>query len=95
MALTSRVIVGKLELLEDGRIQMREDTIIEQDGVEVIRTYHRRVLEPGDDVSAHEKRTQDVCAAVWTAKVVADFDTVKQLRNRPIPGPVDAIAETV
>ena len=41
----------KLEIIPpDYAIQCREATIVEKDGVE-LRSYHRKVYEPGDDIS--------------------------------------------
>ena len=42
----------KLEIIPPNyAIQCREATIVEKDGVEIARSYHRNVYEPGDDVS--------------------------------------------
>lgn len=70
MALTERTVVDKIEVLESGKIQIREASIIERDGTEVTRTFHRYVLNPGDDVTAEEQRVQDVAATVWTQEVI-------------------------
>lgn len=69
--ITKRQVIGKIEILEDGQIQLREDTIIEEDGVELNRRYHRRVLEPGQDVSGETSRLRQVAGVVWTPEVIA------------------------
>ena len=46
MALTERTEIGSINVLPMGQIQVRTDTIIERDGVEISRTYHRHVVEP-------------------------------------------------
>ena len=68
-------------VLEDGQIQLREDTVFEEDGVEVIRTHRRRVLEPGDNVTTESPRVRDICNIVWTPAIIADFE---QRRERPL-----------
>ena len=68
-------------VLEDGQIQLREDTVFEEDGVEVIRTHRRRVLEPGTSVAAEAPRLRAICSAVWTPDVVRDFEDRR--RERP------------
>ena len=52
MALTERTADDKIEIVGDFKhIQIRQATIIERDGVEISRSFHRRVVAPGDDVS--------------------------------------------
>lgn len=70
MALTERTVVDKIEVLESGKLQIRQANIIERDGTEVTRTFHRYILNPGDDVTAEEQRVQDVSATVWTQEVI-------------------------
>jgi hypothetical protein len=74
MPLIERTEIGSREVLVDGRIQVRTDTVIERDsGVEVSRTYHRHVLAPGDDVSREDPSVQVVANAVHTPAVVAAY----------------------
>jgi len=73
MALEEKTITGSCEVLPDGQIQVRTDTIIEKDGVEISRTYHRHVIVPGADVSGEDATVQNVARAVHTAEVIADF----------------------
>jgi hypothetical protein len=54
-------------------IQCRRADIIEKDGVEVGKTYHRHVRVPGDDVSGDCAELQAVAAALWTPQVIADY----------------------
>ena len=49
MALTSETYIDKLEILEDGQMQVREAKVILEDGKEISRAYHRMVLDPGRD----------------------------------------------
>jgi hypothetical protein len=55
-------------------IQCRRADIIEKDGVEVGKTYHRHVRTPGEDVSNDCVELQTVAAALWTAEVIAAWD---------------------
>lgn len=54
-------------------IQCRRADIIEKDGVEVGRTYHRHTRTPGEDVSEDCAELQAVAAALWTEEVIAAF----------------------
>lgn len=61
----------KLEIIPPySIIQCRRADIVEKDGVEVGRTYHRHVRCPGDDVSEDCAELQDVAAALWTQEVI-------------------------
>ena len=54
-------------------IQCRRADIVEKDGVEVGRTYHRHVRTPGEDVSTDCPELQAVAAALWTEEVIAAY----------------------
>jgi len=57
------------------KIQCRRADIVEKDGVEVGRTYHRHCRTPGEDVSEDCTELQAVAAALWTEEVVAAYQT--------------------
>ena len=64
----------KLEIIPPySIIQCREANIVEKDGTEVGRTYHRHVRAPGDDVSGDCAELQAVANALWTADVIAAY----------------------
>jgi len=59
-------------------IQCRRADIIEKDGVEVGKTYHRHCRVPGDDVSDDCLELQAVAAALWTPEVIASYQASLQ-----------------
>ena len=70
MAFTERQ-EHKLEIIPPySIIQCRRADIIEKDGAEVGRTYHRHVRVPGDDVSEDCAELQAVAAALWTQDII-------------------------
>jgi hypothetical protein len=73
MALIEKQIVDKIELVESNHIQVRTATIIEKDGVELTRTFHRHVLAPGDNVSTEDPKVQAIANAIWTEEVIAAY----------------------
>ena len=73
MALIEKQIVDKVELVQTNHIQVRTANIIEKDGVEIARTFHRHVLSPGDDVTGQDPKVQAIANAVWTAEVIAAY----------------------
>jgi urease accessory protein UreE len=73
MALEEKSVVDKVEVLLNGSIQVRRRDQILRDGVEVAATYHRHVVNPGDDVSNEDPRVVAIAAATWTDEVVAAY----------------------
>ena len=74
MALTERTEISRREVLADGQIQVRTDTVIERDGVEISRSFHRHVVVPGQDLSGQDASVQTVANAVHTAEVIAAYE---------------------
>lgn len=73
MALTEKTIVDLVELVQSNHIQVRTANIIEKDGKEIAKTFHRHVLTPGDDVSGEDPKVQAIANAVWTEEVIAAY----------------------
>jgi|TARA_R110002110_G_scaffold49088_2_gene145643 hypothetical protein len=73
MALTERKEISQRTVLADGQIQVREDTVIERDGVEISRTYHRHVLAPGDAITAEDPSVQRIAMAEHTPAKIAAY----------------------
>jgi hypothetical protein len=73
MALEKVQIVDRIEVVENGCIQVRTKTAIKEDGVEISSKFHRHVVVPGADVSGEDAKVQAIAAAVHTADVVAAF----------------------
>jgi len=76
MALTERSTIDKIEVLENGIIQIRRADIVERDGVEIAKSYHRWTLTPGQDLTGQEQRVTDVANVVWTPEVVAAYAAI-------------------
>lgn len=66
-------VVDRIEVLENGCVQVRTRTSILEDGMQIGGSYHRHVVAPGDDYSAEDARVQAICAATHTADVVAAY----------------------
>jgi hypothetical protein len=66
-------IVDRIEVVENGSVQVRTKTAIKENGVEISSKFHRHVVAPGDDYSAEDARVQGVCAALHTAEVVEAY----------------------
>ena len=73
MAFTERC-EHKIEIIPPYSIlQCRRADIVEKDGVEVGRQYHRHVRVPGDDMTNECAEMQAVATALWTPEVIAAY----------------------
>ena len=74
MALTERTVEDKIEIVGDYKhIQVRTATIIERDGAEISRSFHRHVISPLDDVSGESAEVQAIASAVHTDELKAAY----------------------
>ena len=73
MALIERQLVDLVELVQTNHIQVRTANIIEKDGTEIARTFHRHVLSPGDSIVNEDPKVQAIANAVWTEEVIAAY----------------------
>jgi hypothetical protein len=78
MALTETKVIDKIEVVENGNVQVREATKIERDGVEIAKTYHRWVLSPGQDITNQPEKVKAICKVVWTPEVIAAYEAQQQ-----------------
>ena len=73
MTLEKLSIVDRIEVVENGCVQVRAKTAIMEDGKQISGTYHRHVVAPGDDYSSESARVQAICKATHTADVIAAY----------------------
>ena len=80
MAITKTVVTDKIEIVGDFKhIQVREASIIQEDGVELTRSFHRYVLSPGQDISEQSSEIQAIANAVWTEELIAAYQASIQV----------------
>ncbi len=69
--LTKETVLDKVEILEDGSMQVRRATYIVEDGVRIAGpNYHRVAYTPGDDVALEHPKVRALVAVAWTPDVV-------------------------
>ncbi len=83
MALTETQENDKIEVVNKWNIQVRNATIIKKDGVELTRSFSRKVIVPGTldasdnlvdtDISGEDADVQAIANAAWTTQVKADY----------------------
>ena len=87
MALTERFENDKIEVVGQYKtVQVRRATVIERDGVEISRSFHRHALLPGTvaegtstltdtDISGEDADVQAICNAAWTDAIKESWRT--------------------
>tara|TARA_R100000458_G_scaffold2569_1_gene2100 strand:- start:891 stop:1172 length:282 start_codon:yes stop_codon:yes gene_type:complete len=83
MALTKTNENDKIEVVNKWNIQVRNATIIKEDGKEISRSFHRKTLTPGTldasdnlvetNISGEDSDVQAICNAAWTDQVKTDY----------------------
>jgi len=74
MAITKRTEQDKIEVVGEFKmIQVRTATIIEEDGVEISRSFHRHVVGPNDDSSGESADVKAMVAQFHTDAVKAAY----------------------
>jgi hypothetical protein len=76
MALEKIAVVDRIEVLENGCVQVRTRTSILENGKQISGSFHRHVVAPGADYSNEDARVQAICAATHTAEVIAAYNAV-------------------
>jgi hypothetical protein len=71
------IIVDRIEVVENGSVQVRTKTVIMEDGKQISGTFHRHVVAPGDDYGREDARVQAICAATHTAGVITAYQAAQ------------------
>jgi hypothetical protein len=77
MALTEKIEIDRIEVVNNWNIQVRQATLIERDGVFVSKTFDRWILTPDMDITNQEQKVQDICNTAWTPEVKSAYETFK------------------
>ena len=79
MALTEETINDKIEVVNKGEysaVGVRTATVIKRDGVEISRSFSRKVILPNANLSGEDADVVAVCNAVFTDEVKAAYAAV-------------------
>ena len=70
MAIEKTIEHDKIEVVGQYKaVQIREASVIKEDGKELTRSFHRYVLHPDSDISNETDEVKAICNAVWTDDV--------------------------
>jgi len=72
------ISVDRIEVVENGTLQVRTKTAIKEDGVEISSKFHRHVVVPGQDYSQEDAKVQAIAASIHTAEVIAAYEAAAQ-----------------
>jgi hypothetical protein len=81
MALTKEVVIDKIEIVENGIVQVRQATKILEDGNQLSQSFHRWSIAPGQDYSDQPDNVKAICAVAHTPAVIAAYQA-QQEANR-------------
>ena len=94
--LTEEKLNDKIEIVNRWNLQIREATIIKRDGVELTRSFHRKVLTPGTldsddklidtDLSSEDADVKAIAEAAWTSQVKTDYTAFLVANKSSGPG---------
>lgn len=73
MSLTKEVVIDKIEVMENGIVQVRQVTRILEDNQRLTQTYHRWSLTPGQSIEDQPANVQAICNAAWTNEVKSAY----------------------
>ena len=83
MALTESQENDKIEVVNRWNVQVRTATVIKNDGKELTRSFHRKVLTPGTldasdnlvetNLSSEDADVKAIAEAAWTSQVKTDY----------------------
>jgi len=76
MSLEKIIKIDQIEIVGDYKaIQVRQATVVTENGKELSRSFHRHTLSCDADISGEDAEVQAVCNAVWTDEVKAAYQT--------------------
>lgn len=80
MSLTETKVTDKIEVLENGSVQVREALRVLRDGEVIAQNFHRFVVAPGQATQDMDVKVLAICAAVHTPEVIAAYEAEQAAR---------------
>ena len=73
MALKKEIVIDLIQILEDGTMQIRQATRVEENEKELGKTYHRHCISPSQNIDKEDSRVKLIANALWTSEVIAAY----------------------
>lgn len=74
MSLSEVNVIDKVEVLENGCVQVRQATRILRDGTQISEAFTRWVIHPGEDYSTQDDKVKAICSVIHTPELIAEFE---------------------
>jgi archaellum component FlaF (FlaF/FlaG flagellin family) len=71
--LEKNTLIDKIEVLQNGAIQVRSAIQIMENGVVISSNFHRHAVMPGDDYSLEDPRVSAICSVTHTPEIVQEY----------------------
>ena len=82
MSIDKNTILDQIMVTQNGILQCREAITIIENNVEIVKTYHRFTLTPGQDLTGQPAQVVAIANTVWTPEVIAAYQAQLQA-NQP------------
>ncbi|PSH64650.1 hypothetical protein [Phyllobacterium sophorae] len=70
MAYTKQTTFDAITIRATGHFEIRMANIVYEDGVEIAKNYHRRVITPGDDITNETQKIKSLASLIWTQAMI-------------------------
>lgn len=84
MSLSKQVTIDKIEVMENGIVQVREITRILENEKVISTSYNRWSVAPGEDFSQQPENVKAICQVAHTQKNIDAYQTA--LQSNPLLG---------
>ena len=78
MSLTKEIVIDRIEVIENGTVQVRQATRIMEDGVQLSQSFHRWTIAPGQDYSDQSDNVKAICAVAHTPAAIAAYQASQE-----------------
>jgi len=89
MALEKVHVVDKIEVLENGTIQVRCATRVLEDGEVLSSSFHRHVLHPNQDLTDEDPKVVAIANATWTPEVISAYEAMVAEQEAELATPTE------
>jgi hypothetical protein len=80
MSLEKQIVIDKIEIVENGTVQVRQATRIVEDGNVISQTFHRWTIMPGQDYSNESDQVKAICESTHTPEVIENFKSQSEYK---------------
>lgn len=79
MAFTKQTTFDAITIRDTGHFEIRLANLVLEDGVEIAKKYHRRVITPGDDITNEPQKIKALANLIWTPAMIEAAQAARNL----------------